>query len=274
MPLGFNVLPTISRIATEAVLSGGENLPDKMANMLDAVMDMYNPIGNAGMSFQTLTPTLFDPAVALFENRDWTGKKIAREDFSGLDPTPGFTRSKQAATSISNEVARFLNYATGGTDARPGIVSPTGDQIDYLVGQLTGGVGREAMKLSKTVEAQITGEELPFYSVPLFGRFYGNVNEMAAVSSAFYRNMTDLNIHRREVDLLKQEKGDVKAYIEKNPEARMSQMAGTQYREIQKLRKTRQELLDRGDKERAKKLEEQIKTRMVRFNERYKQLAD
>lgn len=274
MPLGFNVIPTLSRLATEAVISGGENTSGKAVSALDAVMDMFNPIGNAGLSMQTITPTLLDPLAALFENKSWTGQSIAREDFSALNPTPGFTRSRDSANAVSQEVARLLNAISGGSEERKGFISPTADQLEYLVGQLTGGVGREALKAGKTIESAITGEELPSYSVPLVGRFHGDVNEMAAVSSAFYRNLTELNIQKEEIKNIRKEKGDVQAYLAENPEARLAQMATTQYNQIKNLRKLRQAALEKDDKERAKQLEEAIKTRMIRLNERYAELTD
>lgn len=273
MPLGFNVIPSISRIATEWILSGGENGTKKALDLLDVIMDMYNPIGNAGLSLQTIMPTVLDPIAALAENKDWTGKQIAREDFSGLNPTPGFTRSRDSSSVISQELSRYLNYLSGGTDAAKGAISPTADQIDYLIGQLTGGVGREALKLAKTVETQVTGEELPTYSIPLIGRFFGNVNENAAVASAFYRNLTELNVHKAELDDIREKKGNVQEYLRENPEARLVQSAQAQYRNIQNLKKLRRELLARDEKERAKKVEERINQQMKRLNERYREMA-
>jgi Leucine-rich repeat (LRR) protein len=226
------------------------------------------------MSIQTLAPTLLDPLVAIAENKSWTGQDIAREDFSPLDPTPGFTRSRDSANAISQEVARLLNSISGGNESRKGFISPTADQLEYLLGQFTGGVGRELLKAGKTAESVITGEELPSYSVPIVGRFHGNVNEMAAVSSAFYRNLTELNIQDNELKNLRKNKGDVQAYLSENPEARLVQMATAQYNQIKNLRMLRQAALEKGDKERAKTLEEAIKKRMINLNDRYEKLAD
>jgi hypothetical protein len=119
------------------------------------------PSAMLGFHFKHLPRRLPTPAVALFENRDWTGKPIAKEDLSSLDPTPGYTRAKETASWFSKQLSEFLNLATGGTDYKPGVFSPTPDQIDYLVGVAFGGVGREALKAEQTVTAGVTGEELP-----------------------------------------------------------------------------------------------------------------
>jgi hypothetical protein len=266
MPLGFNVLPNTSRVLTEWALSGFEDTSRRVLEITDAMFDMFNPIGNAGWSYQSISPTAFDPLVALSENKDWTGKQIALEDFNRTDPTPGYTRSKDNANWLTQTIAEFLNTVSGGDQERKGIISPTAEQIEYLVGQATGGVGREVMKAGKTGQAIMNDEELPSYNVPLFGRFYGNVTGMAPVSNKFYRNMTELNIHKRAIERIAEEGGDVRGYLEKNPEAMLHKAAGTQYREVQKLRKARIEMLNRGDKANAKRLEEQIKTRMDTLN--------
>jgi len=266
--LGFNVLPNTSRVITEWALRGFKDTPERALDIIDSMMDMFNPIGNAGLSYQSISPTMFDPLVALSENRDWTGKPIRREDMSALDPSPGYTRTRDSASWIGEQLAYYLNLASGGTDATKGIVSPTGDDIDYLVGQLTGGVGREALKLTKTGQAIVEGEELPSYNVPLFGRFYGDVRGMAATSSAFYRNVTNMNGHKREIDDLREKRGNLGEYLRKNPDARLYKMAGKQYREIQKLREARRMALERGNKQQAKTIENTIKARMEQFNKR------
>ena len=93
-----------------------------------------------GLQAQTFTPTVADPIVAIMENRDAFGRPIAKED-RGTKPSPGYTRYKDTASEISKQISYFLNLASGGTKYTKGLVSPTPDQLDFLIGQLTGGVG-------------------------------------------------------------------------------------------------------------------------------------
>ena len=62
---------------------------------------------------------------------------------------------------------------SGGNEFRPGAISWSPDAIDYVMGQLTGGLGRELIKLNQAVTAPFTGEELPTHKIPLLGRIYG-----------------------------------------------------------------------------------------------------
>jgi hypothetical protein len=271
MPLGYNVIPNTSRILTEWTMSGFKDTHKRVAQITGAALDMFNPIGNAGWSIQTLAPTVADPLVALAENKDWTGKPIAKEDISNLDPTPGYSRSKETASYISKAMAKFLNAATGGTDYTPGGASPTPDQIDYLIGQLTGGVGRELLKAEQTVTSQFTGEELPIYKVPLVGRFVGDSEGQAAERNRFYNNIILLNKHEREIKGRQKDRIPTRDYLMEYPEARLYSYANQVERNIRTLRKRRDALIEQdAPKERVKQVENQMTVQMKRFNERVK----
>jgi hypothetical protein len=218
MPLGYNVIPATSRIHDRVgpIWSGGTH-PNESAHFFELFLDAFNPIGNAGFSMQTFLPTVLDPGAAIYENRDWTGKPIAKEDISSLDPTPGYTRAKETASWFSKQLSEFLNLATGGTDYKPGEFSPTPDQIDYLIGVAFGGVGREALKLEQTLTSGVTGEELPPYKIPLVGRFYGDTSSQAAQRSKFYDNMIELNKHENEIKGRRKDRKNVGEYTRENP---------------------------------------------------------
>jgi hypothetical protein len=273
MPLGYNVIPNTGRILTEWTLSGFKETPKRVEALLGSFLDMFNPLGNAGWSAQTFMPTVFDPATAIFENKDWTGKPIAKEDFNSLSPTPGYTRAKETASALSKELAYFLNAASGGTDYKPGRVSPTPDQIDYLIGQLTGGVGRELLKVEQTVTSQFTGEELPIYKVPLVGRFAGETTGVAAERNRFYSNLIELNKHENELKGRRKDRVPTQDYLMEYPEARLYGYANQVERNIQKLKKRRDMLIEKdAPKEQVKAVENQMMVQMKRFNDKVREV--
>jgi hypothetical protein len=271
MPLGFHVIPGISRILTEWTLSGFNDTAKRVTDLTGLFLDAFNPIGNAGWSVQTITPTVLDPLVALGENKDWTGKPISKEDLFSLRPTPGYTRAREGANWLSTNLAEYLNLASGGTKHQPGVLSPTPEQIEYLVGQVFGGVGREAMKLSTSIEKTATGEDLPPYKIPLYGRFFGETKSSAAESNRFYKNMERLNRLDLEVKGRREDKEPIGDFIRENPEARLLPLANKTYKDIQELRKRRAALLERdAPKESIQAVEKMITRRMQALNDRVK----
>jgi hypothetical protein len=275
MPLGYNVIPNTSRIITEWTLSGFRDTPKRVASLTGAILDAFNPLGNAGWSMQTFTPTVADPIVALGENKDWTGKPIAKKDMSSLDPTPGYTRAKDTASWFSKELSYFLNMASGGTKYKPGVISPTPDQIDYLIGQATGGVGRELMKTEQTARSMVTGEELPTYKIPLAGRFYGSTQSQSAERDRFYENIKKINEHENEIKGRAKNRENVQEYLRENPEARLYTMANNVERSMTQLRRRRQELIKNdAPKEEVQRIEKMMTDRMRLFNERVRQAEE
>ena len=275
MPLGFHVIPGISRITSEWALSGFKDTARRVTDLTGLFLDAFNPIGNAGWSVQTITPTLLDPFVALGENKDWTGKPISKEDIFSLRPTPGYTRAREGANWLSIELSKFLNYASGGTKYQPGVLSPTPEQIEYLVGQAFGGVGREAIKLATTIEKTATGEELPPYKIPLYGRFVGETKSSAAESNRFYKNMERLNRLDLEIKGRRENREPIGDFMKENREARMLPMANKTYKDIQALRKRRTTLVERNaPKESVQAVEKLITRKMQMLNDRVRALEE
>ena len=124
MPLGYNVLPNIGRITTEfALLAGSKTRRSaSVRRLLNVMADTFNPIGNAGMSLQTIAPTVIDPLAALSENR--TGPE-ADQAHDVQREAAGCKNAKDTATAWSKLIAEGLNYLTGGTEHKAGLMSPT-----------------------------------------------------------------------------------------------------------------------------------------------------
>lgn len=268
MPLGLHFIPNIGRIPTEFALSGFRDPAKHALELMSVFADAFNPIGSAGVSLQTIAPTVVDPFAALSENKDYTGKPIARPDFNPLAPTAGHTRAKDSSTVIGKAVSKALNFASGGTDYKPGLFSPTPDQVDYLLGQAAGGLGREALKIGQTLSSPFTGDDLPTYKIPLIGRFYGNVDQPASQASAFYSNLKAINEHEAEIKGRARHGEPIDGYLAANPEARLFMAANAAERQVSQMRKRRRELVERdADADTLHALDEQMTARMRAFND-------
>jgi hypothetical protein len=269
MPLGYNIIPGFGRRVMEFAMSDDKNVGKAVAETSQMIVDGFNPLGS-GTFVQTLTPTALDPIVALAENKDFTGKPISREDINSLSPTPGYTRGSQNSFAVTEALAYAINILSGGTEFKKGVLSPTPDQIEYLVGEALGGVGREALKIGRGVEAIATGEELATYNVPIVGRLVGNVQQQAAQRNRFFENIRRLNEHQAEIEgrMLKGE--DINDYLETFPEATMYQVGDKVYSQITKLRQQRKALEAAGvGKEELKVIDEAVLGLMTSLNEIY-----
>lgn len=274
-PLGFNVLPNAGRVMTEWALNDFKDPGKRVVQIAGSLLETFNPIGNSGMSLQTLTPTILDPAIALAENRDFSGKPIYKKNMSELDPTPGYLRARDTASAFSTVLTKFLNYASGGTEFKPGAIDISPDQIDYLIGQATGGVGREAMKIAQVTQNQITGEKTEPYKVPLAGRFYGETESDATTSARFYKNIEELNKHLNEIQGRLKSGQDIAKYMEENPDAAYSQAASKYMKMISDLKKERDLVKSNdGSKDAVKYYDTRITDVMKQLNNQIKEVKD
>jgi hypothetical protein len=273
MPLGLNFLPNIGRTATELALSGGRDAGNKMLDLALLMFDTFSPVGGGSSAAQIASPTLADPFVALIENKDWTGKPISRPDMNTLNPGPGHERAKETASVWARAISEGINMMSGGTEYTPGRLSPTPDAVDYVLGQLTGGVGREISKVSATMTSAATGEDLPAHKIPLVGRFYGDATGQSKEGTAFYKNVIEINKHEREVKGREANDEDVEGYFAKNPTAELVKEGSKAEREVSKLRKQRRELVKSGaSKSEVQEIEAEITDAMKEFNDLVKEV--
>ena len=271
MPLGFNLFPNLGRLTTEFVMSGGKKPAEKSIDLISAVFNTFNPIGGSGL--QLVAPTVLDPVAAIATNVDSFGRPISKEDRKTA-PTPGYTRSRESASTINKYIAEFLNFASGGTKYQKGAISPTADQLDYLVGQATGGVGREVMKATGAIKALATGEELPSYKVPLVGKLYGNTDSPANIASKFYDNVTQLANYENEIKGRRKNRENVSEFLREHPEASLYQRANRLENQITQINRDKKELQERKAPQKQIDVLDKRKTMLMdKFNKDYKKLA-
>lgn len=241
MPLGFNVLPNIGRIVTDAIATRGAKWREQVPDLLSVLLDNANPIGS-GTFAQILAPTVADPIIALAENKDFTGRPIYKEDANPMRPKPGFQRSKDTASTVSKGITYAANWATGGTDYTPGLVSPTPDQLDYIFGTIAGGLGREINKVYQTGELMAKGKDVPEYKKPILGRFYGDFEGDVNVAGRYWNVVREVNEKRNELAGRQKDGGDAAGYLAAHPELRLTKAIEKTQSSIGKLNKAKDQI--------------------------------
>jgi len=269
MPFGLNILPNLGRTAVELMLSGGKDAGKKLSHVFAMIVDSFNPLGGSESLLQMVAPTALDPLAALKENRDAFGRPIAKLDRDSA-PSPGHTRAKDTASAVSKELSRFLNFISGGNEDRKGAWSPTPDQIDYVIGQVTGGIGRELLKIEQSASALGKGEEVPPYKIPVLGRFYGDAAGQAAQAGKFYDRVTQLSQFEREIKGRTERREGTESIYRDHPEARLWRKANRVENEISDLNKRKRDLIAKNaPAAQIKQIEELKKNKMATFNKEY-----
>lgn len=282
LPLGFHVLPNIGRLLTEYALGRREDATtgETVGEMLAMVLDAFNPLGGSENLAMVAAPTPLDIPVGLMMNRDWQNRPIARENRSDQDPQPAHKLTRDTASAPSKAVSQALNWVGGGNDYTPGakILQWTPDQIDYVIGQLAGGLGREVVKSLQVANSAATGDELPPYKIPLIGRFYGSTEGPSGQATQYHENVRRLNLIDNEIrgrardeaeGTLEPGEKTASEFAETQPLAVMLTAASRAERQIQALRQQRARLVrqaEPGYQDEVKRINEQIGEVMGELN--------
>ena len=272
-PLGYNVFPNVSRNVSEFALSGFRNPGKHISNALSSISDAFNPLGSSG--FLSLAPTATHIPLSLMSNKDEFGRPIHRED-RATSPTPGWERSRDNANVIAQALAYGINAVTSGFEPHSkGLVSPTAEDIQYTVGQLTGGVGREIMKTGEVAKTAALSEDVPAHRIPLVGNFYGAAHSPAAISSRFYENVTKLADHENVIKGKQKDRQNPSQYYREHPEAKLWKTANNIENQINALNKRKHMLMQNNAKKEAIEAVEKQKTViMERFNTKLKAIQE
>jgi hypothetical protein len=280
MPLGYSMFPGFGRLVTEYILAqnniiySNKSAADVAVDIMSMSIDAFNPFGS-GSLWQMAMPTLADPFAALSANKDSFGRPIYKED-RATNPTPGYMRSRESASAVGQFISEFLNYVSSpaGTKYTKGAISPTADEVDYLIGQATGGVGRETMKVAQYVGAIASGEteEVPTYKVPIVGKFLGETGTPASTSAIFYDNVVRLAKHENEIKQLIKNKESTADYKAEHPEWKYFNRANYLENQISAINKQIKVAQERGrPEETIQKLKDRKTALMKKFNEQVKE---
>lgn len=208
----------------------------------------FNPFGgsvdlsNGSQMAQALSPSLGDVLIQLTTGTNSFGRPVApfKSDFDPKPDSENYNLRQAGGTAL--KVARWMNWASGGNEARSGAIDVSAGTIENVIRNMTGGTGQfvyDTMNLGwKAVDSATGGApDISPRDIPLARRVYGELGSDVD-QGIFYEN------RKKVQDAAKNVKGEAALGIESPPsDIAMAGLNSGASRITQQLSKIRKEMI-------------------------------
>lgn len=204
MPYGYNALHNMGR-SLSRMARGRYTAGEAISTGLGTVVDAFNPIGGTSSFLAAAAPTILDPLVELYLNKDWKDAPIYKEESPFGEDQPASQRYWNNTTPELIPITDWIHKISGGTEYFPGAVEISPNIIEYIGKYYTGGVGTFVGQLHNmavnTIPDALAGnlEELEIRDIPVANKVIGNVTSRASTEK-FYAIREDVNRARKELE--------------------------------------------------------------------------
>ena len=165
---GFNIFTALGQDIADMVYGDRVKPQDVMTNLIDNSLNYLNAFGGSGVtqgmanmvSFAFPTVFRFMPELAL--NADYAGRPIYPENPYAPDTAEAY-QSFENTPEIYRIVAQMANRAGGGNEVDEPIelLDWSPDSLEYMIGFMFSGFGRELQRLYTTATAETAPSEAP-----------------------------------------------------------------------------------------------------------------
>lgn len=196
LPIELRAFYGLGEMAYQATVVKDETSGDRIAyqaiNQITELLPI-NPLGNNGDLVTTLMPDVISPFWQIYENKDFTGKPIYRQNAFN-ETMPEWTKAYNSTSDWLVKLSEWTNELSGGdkykqADVLEPIMNWNPAKVEHLFESYFGGMAKTFNQTAKTlaggVESVLQGEksdDLQWYSTPVLNRF---VNDASDDRSAF-----------------------------------------------------------------------------------------
>lgn len=232
MPYGFNLFTYTAGRTVDAVMNGGRgdkqasgSIASMTADLISATAESFVPvpIGDGAMG---LLPTVLRIPANVQANRNDFGRPIRMEQPYAKSDVPRASMGRPDTLEIFKMTAQGLNRLGGGDNLTPPPLSwfdHAPEDIEYLLGQLTGGAGKFVVDVATMGQQAAGGDMTPDLQAkdfPITKRFVTNIDEQAAQAAMFYdrRQVVDRSLKRVRIVFVEQGEDAATKLLESTPE--------------------------------------------------------
>jgi len=272
MPLGLHVLPNIGRLITEAGIDykKGEkiNVIGSVFHLFGTLFSAMSPLGSGESGMQLIMPTVFDPAVALWENKNGLGSPIYKERGQYDEGAPGYLMGRESTNPVYKGIAYGVHMAFNGMDpyerntTLDPWTSPQPEAIRFIPETIGGGLWRDTERMLDTLGSVAGIKDVPRNRMILLSRFAGDLHSDQAPMDMYYKNLDAVAGAKYGV-----RRADKDGVVRESPLAAMASRAGEVQQEMRTLIESRRELaLEDGSELAIKEIEGEMAEIMREFN--------
>ena len=189
MPYGYNVFPMAGYYLAD-LITGSKTPMAAAGGMVAGLANAFSPLGAAASqepglrgavrtAGKIVSPSVFDPFLAIMLNEKWHGGPILPEMKYGA-PVP---QSEKYFRTVSPEIKEFttwLSRASGGQPGVPGKLEISPEIVEHLIESILGGLGRFGKNVETTLSNTMRDEKLALRTTPFVRRFAGEAYEWQA----------------------------------------------------------------------------------------------
>jgi len=198
MPYGFNAFFNLGRVLSKLTRGGYTNNLDAAGDAVLPMLDSFNPLGGASSLLNFVAPTVLDPLVDLYNNRDFAGRPIVPDEKNpyAKHDQPYSQRYWNSTAQPFKDIAAWMNELTGGNEFEKGLIDASPEQIEYMYDYMLGGLGKFAIRVGQlpgTVSGAISGDwsNVEANSIPVARQLVGNVTNRNDVE-LYIKNSSDV----------------------------------------------------------------------------------
>ena len=165
--------------------SSGGQIAYKAINQITELLPL-NPLGNNGDIAATIMPDVLSPIWQAYDNKDFTGKPVYRENAFN-ENMPEWTKAYNSTADWLVDLSEWTNEIAGGDKYKRGelLMSNWNPAIvEHLFESYFGGMAKTFNQTAKTlvggVESAVKGEwsdEIQWYSTPVLNRFINDASD-------------------------------------------------------------------------------------------------
>ncbi len=193
LPYGFNVFFTWPETIMRAA-AGKETVGDGVLKTFSLISESFSPLGAPDLKnlsadeafWKYISPTVLDPAIDRWTNKNFMGLPIYKEPYPGQTPAPSSQQYFKSVNPIIRTMTDWMNQATGGDKVTSGAIDINPEIVEHYLGSWTGGAGSFIMNVGGTIATTAKGESPLSYETGTIRKFPFARNYTTAVPDQYY----------------------------------------------------------------------------------------